>query len=89
MTPAPPPTATVRVLLFASYADWVGRDTLDLSLAVPATVADVIRHLRTAIPAASRIPERPLAAVNAIHAGLETLIQDGDEVALLPPLAGG
>jgi molybdopterin synthase catalytic subunit len=83
------PTATVRVLLFASYAEWTGRESIELSLAAPATVADVVRHLRAAVPSASRIPERPLAAVNAVQVGLDAFISDGDEVALLPPLSGG
>ena len=47
---SPSSTATVRVLLFASYADWTGRESVELSLATPATVADVVQHLRAAVP---------------------------------------
>ena len=86
---SPSSTATVRVLLFASYADWTGRESVELSLATAATVADVVQHLRAAVPSGNRIPERPLAAVNAVQVGLDAAISDGDEVALLPPLAGG
>jgi molybdopterin converting factor small subunit len=82
-------TVTVKVLLFASYADWIGRDTVDVSLATPATVADLIRQLRTVVPQADRLPDRPLTAVNAVHASPNSPLREGDEVALLPPLAGG
>jgi len=45
--------------------------------------------VREQVPGAGDIPERPLAAVNLRHARLDASVQDGDEVALLPPIAGG
>lgn len=80
---------TVRVLLFAAYADAAGRETVELSVEGPATVADVIRSFRDAFPAADRLPPRPLVAVNQVHATLDTPVRQGDEIALLPPMAGG
>jgi molybdopterin converting factor small subunit len=80
---------TVRVLLFATYADLAGREAVDIPTGPEATVADVLRHLRAAIPGADRLPSRPLVAVNQVHARLETPVADGDEVAILPPMAGG
>jgi molybdopterin converting factor small subunit len=79
----------VRVLLFASYADLAGRPSVDLTLGAPATVADVLGQLRRELPAASALPDRPLVAVNLVHARLDSSVADGDELALLPPLAGG
>ncbi len=80
---------SVRVLLFATYADLAGRESVDLSLSVPATVGDLLRQLRVVVPGTRGIPERPLVAVNQVHARLDSPVQDGDEVALLPPMAGG
>jgi molybdopterin synthase catalytic subunit len=80
---------TVRVLLFATYADLAGREAVDIPSLPQATVADVLRHLRAAVPGADRLPSRPLVAVNRVHASLETQVSDGDEVAILPPMAGG
>lgn len=80
---------SIRVLLFATYADLAGRESVDLSLSHPATVADLLRELRVVLPGTSGIPERPLVAVNQVHARLDSPVQDGDEVALLPPMAGG
>lgn len=79
----------VRVKFFARYADLVGTDELQVSMPLPATVAEVVRTARDQIPGASAIPERPLAAVNLRHVPLDAQVADGDEVALLPPLAGG
>ena len=83
------PGMNVRVLLFATYAELVGRERVDLSLAEPATVGELLRQLRSTVPGAQRIPERPLIAVNQVHARLDSPVRDGDEVALLPPMAGG
>jgi molybdopterin converting factor small subunit len=82
-------TATVRVRLFARYAELVGRAEAAVSVALPATVGDVVRRLRDEVPAARALPERPLAAVNMRHVKLDADVRDGDEVALLPPIAGG
>jgi molybdopterin converting factor subunit 1 len=79
----------VKVLLFASYAEQAGKSEVNLTLPAPATVEDVLRQLRGTLPAADRLPAQPLAAVNRAHARLNTPVGDGDEIAFLPPLAGG
>jgi len=79
-------TATIRVRLFAEL---VGRTEAAVSVALPATVGDVVRRLRDEVPQARALPERPLAAVNLRQVKLDARVQDGDEVALLPPIAGG
>lgn len=81
--------ATVQVRFFASYAELVGRSATAISLTLPATVGDVVRLVRERLPGARALPERPLAAVNLKHVRLDTPVRDGDEVAFLPPIAGG
>lgn len=78
----------VRVLFFASYAEAFGRVEQGLDLAEGATVADCVAAIR-ADPAAVRLPPSPLVAVNQRYAKPETRLADGDEVALIPPVAGG
>ena len=80
---------TVLVRFFARYAELVGKEQAALALPLPATVGDVVRRVRAELPGGEALPERPLAAVNLRHARLDTSVADGDEVALLPPLAGG
>ena len=79
----------VRILFFATYADLLGRGEAELSFVAPTTVAGLLDRLRQELPGADRLPARPMVAVNQRHAGMETPVADADEVALLPPLAGG
>jgi molybdopterin converting factor small subunit len=82
------PTLTIRVLLFASYADTLGFDSLELSLDQPATVGNALQRLR-ALPGGERLPARPLCALNLTHVRADAPLSGGDELAVLPPLAGG
>jgi molybdopterin synthase sulfur carrier subunit len=82
------PTLTVRVLLFASYAESLGCDAVELSLQHPATVGEALARLR-ALPGGERLPTKPLCAINLTHVRLDAPLSAGDELAILPPLAGG
>jgi sulfur-carrier protein len=87
----PSPTTkivNVRVLLFASYAERLGLETVRVALPALATVGDALEHVRS-LPGGDRIPPKPLCAVNLAHAALDTPLTEGDEVAVLPPLSGG
>jgi len=79
---------TVTVLLFASYADTLGASALDLDVDVGATVEDVLGRIRR-MPGADRLPATPLLAVNERYAALDRVLEAGDEVAVIPPVAGG
>lgn len=81
-------TLTVKVLLFASYAETLGFDTLELALSSPARVRDVIDRLR-GLPGGERLPPKPLCALNLSQVAPDTPLAGGDELAILPPLAGG
>jgi molybdopterin converting factor small subunit len=78
----------VRVLLFASYAETLGFDSIELSLEHPATVGSALERLR-ALPGGDRLPPKPLCALNLTHARFDTPLSGGDELAILPPLSGG
>jgi molybdopterin converting factor subunit 1 len=79
---------TITVLLFASYADALGRPRVRVPLAAGATVADVVAGIR-ADGGGDRLPDRPLVAVNQEYASYDRILLHGDEVALIPPVAGG
>jgi molybdopterin converting factor small subunit len=76
------------VQLFASYADLVGKPTIEVPLNPGDMVSDLLRNLR-ALPAASTLPPIARVAVNQSFAGDSMLVHSGDEVALIPPVAGG
>ena len=79
---------TVTLLLFASYADAFGASSLAMELPQEATVGQLLTVIRS-FPGADRLPPRPLVAVNQSYAGLDSVVREGDEVALIPPVAGG
>ncbi len=88
MPAAAPARLTVHVLLFASYAESLGAETLDVTVSSPATVGGVVEQLR-ALPGGGFLPPKPLCARNLAHADAAEPVADGDEIAILPPLAGG
>jgi molybdopterin converting factor subunit 1 len=79
---------TVTVLLFASYADAVGRSAIQLDVETGATVHDVIEQVRE-MTNADHLPPAPMVAVNEQYASRDRELHPGDEVALIPPVAGG
>jgi molybdopterin synthase sulfur carrier subunit len=79
---------TVTVLLFASYADSLGTQSMRFDLPQGATVADVLHRVQ-ALPGADRLPSEPLMAVNERYARGTQVLEADDEVAIIPPVAGG
>lgn len=80
--------SVVTVQLFASYADLVGSSTLEVPLRQGDKVSDLLRSMRS-LPAASMLPDTPRVAVNRAFASESTTLQSSDEIALIPPVAGG
>lgn len=79
----------VRFLLFASYRDLTGVGEGRLELPAGATAGAAVAALRARGAAWSALPDRPVVAVNEEYARLDHPLADGDELALLPPVAGG
>ncbi|MBV9773450.1 MAG: MoaD/ThiS family protein [Gemmatimonadetes bacterium] len=79
----------VRSLFFATYRDMAGSEELVVELAAPATVEDLVRELRATRSGLASLPSAPVVAVNMTYAPLSTALSDGDEVAFIPPVAGG
>lgn len=78
----------IRTLLFATYREMAGAGELEIQLPGGATAGDLVRHLRSR-QGLERLPAEPALAVNQVYSSLTTPLSDGDEVALLPPVAGG
>ena len=79
----------VTVLLFAQYAELSGGERWEVPVPSDATVGGVLAALRQAAGGAAGLPDRPLCALNRRQAHLADAVAPGDEVAFLPPLAGG
>ncbi|HXT17831.1 MAG TPA: molybdopterin converting factor subunit 1 [Gemmatimonadaceae bacterium] len=78
----------ISVLLFASYADKLGTSSLSVELDDGSTVGELMGRVRT-LPGAERLPDEPLVAVNQSYAKRDFRLSPGDEVAIIPPVAGG
>jgi MoaE-MoaD fusion protein len=79
----------LTVKFFALYRDRAGVEDLPLELPDGARVEDALDHLRQAFPRLRDLPPRVLVAVNMDYAPPEQALHDGDEIALIPPVAGG
>ena len=66
----------------------LGAEQLDLPATGLATAGDVIAHVRR-LPGGAGIAATTLVAVNLKQVAASARVAPGDEVALLPPLAGG
>jgi molybdopterin converting factor small subunit len=80
--------STVTVQLFASYTESFGGSTLEIPLGPHSTVGDVVESIRS-LPGAFFLPKSLRVAVNRKLASADQLVDPTDEVALIPPVAGG
>lgn len=80
---------TIRLRYLARYAELLGVESEELELSGGSTVGDVVAAVRGKHPAAADLPAKPLCAVNFRQARWSDPVSAGDEVALLPPVAGG
>ncbi|HEY7897140.1 MAG TPA: MoaD/ThiS family protein [Gemmatimonadaceae bacterium] len=76
----------LAVRVFASYADIIGSDRTTVTVPEPATVGGVRAAVAALYPA---LPAHPIIAVNETYATDDVAIMEGDEVAVIPPVAGG
>jgi molybdopterin converting factor small subunit len=82
----------IAVRLFGMTRMMAGNQgTVSLNLINGSRVKDLISMLETGYPAIGELIQKKkvLVSVNQEIAHEETEIRDGDEVALLPPFAGG
>ncbi|MDQ8145717.1 MAG: MoaD/ThiS family protein [Gemmatimonadota bacterium] len=76
----------LSVLCFASWGDALG-PVVSVELPDGATVAQLLEALGGRV-ASSALPV-PMIAVNRRYAAPSTILRAGDEVAVIPPVAGG
>ncbi len=77
----------VQVRLFAAARDLVGAGQTEIDLPVGATVQVLADQLFELYPGLSAMRLR--FAVNAVYARSDIVLNDGDEIALIPPVGGG
>ena len=79
----------VRLLFFATLKDIVGAREMQIEVPVGATIADVLTHLERSYPRLKDYRSVVLTAVNEEYVDQITRVQEGDELAIFPPVSGG
>lgn len=82
-------TVSVTVRLFAGVREAAGVSSVDVELPAPATIGDAVEAASGVVPGEWRLPKTVLLASNGEYASTETQVEDGDEVAIIPPVSGG
>ena len=79
----------INLLLFGSVREAAGTSKLEVELADGASVADLRIWLAERNPVVEKLGDRLAASINTEMAQAGDVLEDGDEVAFLPPVAGG
>lgn len=82
-------TITVTVKLFAAYQEAVGQPEIQLSVPVKSPVVAIRDRLLQEYPQLSQWRDVTRYGLNLTFVEPETILQDGDEVVLIPPVSGG
>lgn len=80
----------VKVLYFAYVREVAGTSNEEFMLTEPAYIADIFSKVTAAHPRIAQLNEVIKIALNRkIILQRRTVLNDGDEVALIPPVTGG
>jgi molybdopterin converting factor subunit 1 len=80
---------TVTVRLFAVLRDNARTDQMTLDLPTGARVSAAVDLVGERLPAIRPLLPRAACAVNRSYVKSDAILNDGDELALIPPVSGG
>ena len=81
----------VNIRFFAVMKKLCGREQMEIKIDGPTTLRDILNKVEKEVPKIREIIKegRSLISINQELANEETIVRSGDEIALLPPFAGG
>ena len=80
---------THTIHLFARAREIAGAERVEVVLPPGSTVAALHALLATTFPAMASLLDRAVIAVNHDTADAGRVLDDGDEIAVIPPVSGG
>jgi molybdopterin converting factor subunit 1 len=79
----------VRLLFFAVLRDIAGTGETELDLPDGTTAQAVWESLRSRHPQLAGYATAPMTAINEEYASADAVLREGDDLAFIPPVAGG
>ncbi len=79
----------VTIKLFAAYQEVYGQSELKISFPKATTVKDVLDYLIREKPELEKLRNVTRFGVNLQFVAADTVINEGDEIVLIPPVSGG
>lgn len=79
----------ITILLFARLRELLGSEKIEVQLPPETKVSDAPQCLFEDKSEAKKIAPCLLYAINQSYVPADTILHDGDELALIPPVAGG
>ena len=79
----------VKLLFFATLKDIVGARQIQLEVPAGSTISDLLTRLEASYPRFKDYRAVLLTAINEDYVGKDARINEGDEVAIFPPVSGG
>ncbi len=81
----------IKIRFFSIYRDIVGREQIEIEMPDNIGIGAIIKHLINRYPKLEKIFDeiKPLVLLNGVVADETKMINDGDEIAIIPPVSGG
>ena len=79
----------IRVLLFGQLKDIVGRPEESVEIQTGSSLSDLMARYAQQFPKFKPMVESIACSLNREYAAASSVLHDGDEVGLLPPVSGG
>lgn len=79
----------ITVLYFAGAKDATGKRRESIKLPLDTTIRELLLEISSTHPRIRNILNSMQIAVNYKVAGVDAILREADEVALLPPVSGG
>ncbi|ERM99693.1 hypothetical protein AMTRI_Chr11g158330 [Amborella trichopoda] len=83
------PSIEIKVLFFARARDLTGFTNTVVSVKPGCTTLDCVAELFSKFPSLREIKDSMALALNKEYAPGNTILNNGDELAIIPPISGG